>query len=42
MLLILTGHTDVVWSVSFSPASKRLASGGGNTIRVWDLTPTTK
>jgi WD40 repeat protein len=42
MLLTITGHADLVWSVAFSPDSKRLASGGGNTIRVWELTPTSK
>jgi hypothetical protein len=38
-LLTLTGHTDVVWSVAFSPDGKRLASAAGRddrTVKVWD------
>ena len=34
---ILTGHTNGVYSVAFSPAGGTLASGSGdNTIRLWD------
>ena len=36
---LLTGHTEVVWSLAFSPDGKTLASGTGNadgTIQLWD------
>jgi hypothetical protein len=33
----LQGHHDVAWMVSFSPSGKWLASGGDETIRVWEV-----
>ncbi|PSB26206.1 hypothetical protein C7B82_20520 [Stenomitos frigidus ULC18] len=34
----LTGHQEAVWSVSFSPDGKTLASSSGdNTIKLWDV-----
>ena len=34
----LRGHTDDVWSVSFSPDGKRIVSGSGDkTVKVWDI-----
>ena len=35
-LHLLTGHTSWVRSVAFSPDDSLLASGGDNTVRLWD------
>jgi len=33
-----TGHTDTVWSVSFSPDGKQALSGSADkTIKLWDV-----
>ena len=38
-IALLTGHTDWVTSVSFSPDGNTLASGSrDNTVRLWDAT----
>ncbi len=35
----LTGHTNAIWSLSFSPNGQQLASGSeDNTINIWDVT----
>ena len=36
-LLVLYGHSDGIWSASWSPDGRRVATGSGdNTTRVWD------
>ena len=37
-LKTFSGHTDQIWSVAFSPDSKRLASGSHDkSVKVWDI-----
>ena len=36
--LTLKGHSDIVWSVSFSPDGKQIVSGSPDkTVKVWDI-----
>ena len=31
------GHTNIVGSLAFSPDGKKIASGGGGTVNLWDV-----
>ena len=33
----ISEHEDDVWAVAFSPDGTRLASGGGDTVSLWDV-----
>jgi WD40 repeat protein len=36
-MLTLEGHEDAVNSVSFNPDGKRIFSGDGDTVKIWDI-----
>ena len=37
-MMVLEGHTDVVWDVAVTPDGKTVVSGSDdNTLKVWDL-----
>lgn len=36
LIQTLTGHSDSVWAVAFSPDSKQIASGSYETIKLWN------
>ena len=39
MLMIMEGHSNLVYSVAFSPDGAHIVSGSGdNTVRIWDAT----
>jgi WD40 repeat protein len=41
-LFVLSGHAGTVWSVSFSPDGKRVASGGSDgAVKIWNIDPQT-
>ncbi|MDJ0544920.1 MAG: protein kinase, partial [Microcystis sp. M53601_WE4] len=37
VLRTLTGHSDWVWSVVYSPDGRYLASGSYQTIKIWEV-----